>query len=255
VLQSMEQQAWQNPLEQKYDNDAVFRAVVRTLGSNSRQWSAFLSNEPQIAHILSDFRLEEVRRNPPDGFELARLLPGLTATADARGILNWAHRLADNHDYYASVVSAAIEMQHRFEEMPSQELFLCVVAHFTDHRHQSRKWPGMGFALGCELLRNLHWNGFKPDRHIKRLLKRWTKDQINVQEAMERLRGVIGRMDGTLSDNLKWSLIGMEITPDDHRTNLSQFDNLVWLLGAYVEKKGRESECNYMVAPGEHPVG
>lgn len=28
----------------------------------------------------------------------------------------------------------------------------------------------MGFALGSEFLRNLGWNGFKPDRHNRRLL-------------------------------------------------------------------------------------
>jgi len=262
VLQSLDQKACANPLDQKYDNNAIFRAVVRTLGSNSRKWTTFRSNEQKIQQILSDFRVEGVERNPPNCFDLARLLPDQTATADACAILNWAHLLSENQNYYATVVEASDRLQHRFNEregqyIPSHKLFLCVVAHFTDSSHgaQARKWPGMGFVLGSEFLRNLHWNGFKPDRHIKRLLNRWTNDQINVQQAMEHLRHVIGHRDSALSDNLRWSLTGMEITPDDHRANFSQFDNLLWLLGAYVERKGRESEYNYMVSePADHPV-
>jgi hypothetical protein len=261
LLQLIDQQAWENPLNQKYDNSVIFRAVVRTLGSNSRKWTTCLTNELQIRQILCGFRVEEVDRNPPNCFELARLLSGQTATADACAILNWAHRLSETQNYYASVVQASSEIQRRVSKehqdpyMPSHKLFLSVVAHFTDasFRSRSRKWPGMGFVLGSEFLRNLHWNGFKPDRHIKRLLQRWTKDQINVDQTMEQLQCIIGRRDGALSENLRWSLIGMEITPEDHRANFSQFDNLIWLLGAYVEKKGRESEYNYMLTePADH---
>jgi hypothetical protein len=249
VLKSLDQEAWENPLNQEYNNNEIFRAVVRALGSNSRKWATFLSNSDQIEEILSDFQVEEVNRSPPNCFELAKLLPGQTATGDACAILKWAHVLSEHENYYASVIQKANEIQNRFQELPAHELFLCVVAHFTDssRRAQARKRPGMGFALGSEFLRNLHWNGFKPDRHIKRLLHRWANAQIDVGQAMEKLRGVIGRRDGALLENLRWSLTGMEITPDDHKANFSHFDNLVWLLGAYVEKKGRESECNYVL--------
>jgi hypothetical protein len=255
VLQSLGQKACANPLNQNYDNDAVFHAAVRTLGSNSRKWATFLSNEPKLNRILSGFRVEEVGRTPPNCFDLAKLLPGQTATADARAILNWAHLLSRNQNYYASVVEASARIQNRLAEREkdddiSHRLFMCVVAHFTNSSRgaQTRKWPGMGYVLGSEFLRNLHWNGFKPDRHIKRLLTRWTNDQIDVQQAIEQWRHVIGRKDRALSENLRLSLTGMEITPDDHKANFSQFDNLLWLLGAYVEKKGQESQCNYMLA-------
>jgi hypothetical protein len=259
VLQSLDQHACENPIDKEYDNNTIFRAVVRAIGSNSRKWTTFLKNEPQIAQMLSCFQVEEVERKRPSCFELASLLPGQSATADACAILNWAHLLSENQNYYAGVVQASTEIKSRFLErekrcMPLDKLFLCVVAHFTDasRRSQARKWSGMGFALGSEFLRNLGWNGFKPDRHIKRLLNRWTKDQINVQQSTEQLRLTISRRDSALLDNLRWSLTGMEITPDDHRKNFSQVDNLVWLLGAYVEKKGRESNYDYILAD---PVG
>jgi hypothetical protein len=198
-----------------------------------------LNNERQIEQLLSSFRVREVERHPPNCLDLARLLPGITATADARAILNWARLLSKSPDYYAAVIVAeANEIQS-----PSQLRFLGVVARFTDPAHP-HKWPGMGFALGSEFLRNLRWNGFKPDRHIKRLLARWTKGEIDIQSAMDQLLGVIGRKDRALLDNLQWSLTGMEISPDDH---FSRLDNLIWLLGAYVERKGRESNFNYVL--------
>jgi hypothetical protein len=235
VLRSLDQPSCENPLTQQFDNDAVFRAAVRAIGSNSRKWATYLGNERQLKQLLSDFRVTEVGSNPPDCAALAKLLPGITATADARAILNWARLLGEKRDYYATVIVAGANSI----PLPPQLLFLGVVARFTD-RAYPHKWPGMGFALGSEFLRNLRWNGFKPDRHIKRLLARWTNGEINVQPALNQLLGVIGRKD---RDNLQWSLTGMEISPDDH---FSRLDNLIWLLGAYVERKGRESNFNYV---------
>lgn len=238
VLRSLDQQTCENPLTQQFDNDAVFRAAVRALGSNSRKWATFLNNERQIEQLLSSFRVREVERHPPNCLDLARLLPGITATADARAILNWARLLSEKRDYYSTVIVAGANRI----QLPPQLRFLGVITHFTDPAHP-HKWPGMGFALGSEFLRNLRWNGFKPDRHIKRLLARWTKGEIDIQSAMDQLLGVIGRKDRALLDNLQWSLTGMEISPDDH---FSRLDNLIWLLGAYVERKGRESNFNYV---------
>jgi hypothetical protein len=254
VLRSLDQQAFENAVNQEYENDFIFRAVVRTIGNNSRKWTTFLAMESNISRVLSNYCVEEVVKNPPKCFELAKLLPGQTATADASAVLNWAQMLSENHHYYANVARAAREIHQRFgecegEHLTLNKLFLCVVAHFADpsRRAKDRKWWGMGFTLGSEFLRNLHWNGFKPDRHIKRLLNRWTDGQVDVLPAAREVQRVIRRSDAALLDNLRWSLIGMEITPDDHRANFSQFDNLIWLLGVYVEKKGKESEYNYLL--------
>lgn len=257
VLESLDQLPVDAPLNQQCDNSVVFRAVVRALGSNNRKWTTFTANEVKIEEMLSGFDLGRIAKERPHCFELARLLPGTTATADACAILHWAHRLHTNVSYYAAqIVNASSEIQNTFRRkvgraIEQHELFLCVVAHFTDpsKARRDRKWPGMGFPLGSEFLRNLHWNGFKPDRHLKRLLlERWTTNQINVQDQLKDLRTVISWDSPDLTENLKCSLIGMQIAPDDFRSNLSQFDNLIWLLGAYVEKKGGESAYDYMLS-------
>jgi hypothetical protein len=141
-------------------------------------------------------RLEQQKRLTRN---LAKLLPGITAIAVARAIIHWMNRFAETQNYYMTIVQTSADIQDRFKCegkcIPLHELFLCIVAYFTNDRMQSLKWPGMGFALGSEFLRNLHWNGFKPDRHIKRLLSRWTIGQISVDQAIGTLRSIIGRKD------------------------------------------------------------
>jgi hypothetical protein len=103
----------------------------------------------------------------------------------------------------------------------------------------------MGYVLTSEFLRNLHWNGFKPDRHIKRLIDRWFPGGgATVQDRVTRLHSLVGRRRKDLETYLTYSLVGISASPPG--IPLSQVDNLVWLLGAYVEKKGRESSRNYL---------
>lgn len=253
VLDKLNQRACEHPLEQEFTNNQVFEAAVRALASNSRNWSTFLKNKEKIAAKLSQFLVEEVAKRPPPCFELAELLPGQTSGADACAILSWANFLSElqGKNYYSDIIKSESErLRARLGSsgVASHELFLCVVAHFTDpsSKARGRKWPGMGFALGSEFLRNLHWNGFKPDRHIRRLLSLWVKEQ-NVDREVEVLKKVIGRGGQELLGNLRLSLVGASISPDDYRSNYSQIDNRIWLLGAYVEKKGHESNESYIV--------
>jgi hypothetical protein len=44
---------------------------------------------------------------------------------------------------------------------------------------------------------------------------------------------------------LKYSLIGIEATPRGVPHSFT--DNLVWLLGAYLERKGKESDTSYVL--------
>jgi hypothetical protein len=245
VLQELDQKPTENPVDQKYDNNAIFRAAVRALGSNSRQWATFRRNEPAIMETLHHYQVQKVVESPPIQADLAKLLPGQSASGDARAMLAWAHLLTQNPNYYEKVVRVAKDING----LPAHEHSLCVIAHFTDgsKKAKTRKWPGMGFVLGSEFLRNLRWNGFKPDRHVKRLLDRWTNKKADVHQDVQRLIGIIGRSDRELRDNIKWSLIGAKVAPDDCKKNLSQLDNIIWLLGAYVEKKNRESTCEYMI--------
>jgi thermostable 8-oxoguanine DNA glycosylase len=111
-----------------------------------------------------------------------------------------------------------------------------------------RKWPGVGFALGAEFLRNVGWNGFKPDRHIKRLLQHWTKGQIDVQPQLNHLITLIDSSGAELKENLSCLLTGISIATNDYKNKLSHLDNLIWLLGAYVEKKNKETDLPYVIA-------
>ena len=242
ILEKLGQKASENPLTQELDNNEVFEAAVRALASNSRRWSAFLKNEKELAERLSKFQVEEVARRPPSRIGISELLPGQTSNADAVAILKWANLLSklDGRSYYSGVITRKAEevlSQAHDRKLVSHELFLCLVAHFTDPSPRARqyKWPGMGFALGSEFLRNLNWNGFKPDRHIKRLLAHWVNEKIDVQKDVEFLKKLIGRRDRELLENLRISLIGTRISPDEY--SYSQVDNLIWLLGAYVETK------------------
>jgi hypothetical protein len=51
-----------------------------------------------------------------------------------------------------------------------------------------------------------------------------------------------------LSTYLTYSLMGISSSPPG--VTFSYVDNLVWLLGAYVEKKGRESNHTYLTPTG-----
>ena len=57
------------------------------------------------------------------------------------------------------------------------------------------------------------------------------------------LAGVVGRRDFQTVAFVRCSLLGAAVTPP--RVPLSVADNLVWLLGASVERKGHETAERY----------
>ncbi|MEO6957305.1 MAG: hypothetical protein ABI137_11240 [Antricoccus sp.] len=107
----------------------------------------------------------------------------------------------------------------------------------------------MGFTLACEFLRNLGWNGFKQDVHIKMLLgsERWLGTAQNncfTSEATD-LGDVIGSRSKEVIFNIRYRIAGLSITPDG--MSASRIDNLVWLIGANIEKKNHESSTDYLI--------
>jgi len=110
----------------------------------------------------------------------------------------------------------------------------------------SWKAPGMGPTLASEFLRNLGWNGFKPDRHIQRLFSLWFPDVVEgCRERAVELAALLGTRAKDVVAFFTFSLVGHAVTPPGR--TLSEVDNLVWALGAYVEKTGRESKLGYRV--------
>ena len=256
VIDKLDQAPSNNPRE-PHSNAQVFEAAVRALGSNSRSWATFLRNAKELRNRLGGFDPAQARG--VDVTTLAELLPGTTATRDAQAILKWAKMLAkhdaDGTNYYDNVVELAALMEQRARvqagvDLPNEQLMLCVVGHLIDE--PPKKWngprvgklAGMRFALGSEFFRNMGWNGFKPDRHVIRLLDRWARLLVQQQSSrVNALTPLIGRNTKELRKLLGNSLAGIEITPGD---NYSRADNMIWLLGAYVEKKGKESDTRYV---------
>src|SRR5437016_9366218 len=102
------------------------------------------------------------------------------------------------------------------------------------------KGPGMGPTLASEFLRNLRLTGFKPDRHVRRLFSRWFPDlALAITPRARELSRLLGTESRDIIEFFLFALVGPAVTPAG--TAWSHVDNLVWALGAYVEKKGRES--------------
>ena len=112
----------------------------------------------------------------------------------------------------------------------------------------------MGGVLASEFLRNLHCETYKPDRHIMRLLGSWFPDQMRdaQSQAATIASDLFGRAGRVARDFLAGTLLGIAVTPPD--VAFAEADNLIWALGAYVEKKGRESTVNYTMHNSQRAV-
>tara|TARA_Y100001934_G_C11931761_1_gene576069 strand:- start:205 stop:687 length:483 start_codon:yes stop_codon:yes gene_type:complete len=102
-------------------------------------------------------------------------------------------------------------------------------------------FPGMGVAIASEFLRNLKWDGYKPDRHIIWAINRWKSDfeqydnrvnqtlehfeELNVSRAQEILRPV------------KQGLYAIYATPiNTECSTFSEADNLLWAFVSYMKR-------------------
>lgn len=253
------QQLDATPTTRTVTNREVFRAAVRALASNSRSWSTFLQRERTLASLLADYDPRATHDAISEGrvslTDLKACLPGQTATADAKAILRWADLLEEVPNYNRGLAG----LEQAFGDMGAEDQeLLPVVAGFLGNGPQkvradsltppanleSWKLPGMGAVLASEFLRNLRWNGFKPDRHIKRLFGQWFPEAVTACEPRARqLAAMIGSKGKELVVFLTFSLVGVSVTPAGH--TFTEVDNLVWALGAYVEKRGRESDTRY----------
>ena len=266
----------QTPIEdphlQQPSNRTVFRAAVRSIGSNSRSWATYLRTEPDLEELLFQFDPVEVNAAVEDGrisvSSIGRFLPGQSSSGDARAIIKWAKRLTGEGLFHEELRAIAA----CFESMAKRELpggfaqgehFLCVVGflgyppnrwlkkadlpeHLRGRSAEEWKLPGMGYALTSEMLRNLRWDGYKADRHIMRLLDSWVPELVEAsQERALQLAALIGTKNRDLLNVLAFSLAGMSLAPDG--IPRSHVDNMIWALGAYVEKKGHESDIAFVV--------
>lgn len=267
LLECLGQAPSDNPLCVEHSVNEVFEAAVRALASNSRQWIQFLRRQERLKEILCDYDACEFVStiNATDEHnvveEIARLLGGQTERRDAKAIVKWARLLCACPDYYKNVIVAlaldlCYEANEKCRRQPSAaELLPALVGALVSKTRRSREryrrlqipcacvgLPGMRYVLASEFLRNLGWNGFKPDRHVKRLIKRWHPGLAAEQPCYSALAGTGER---EFREFVQYSLTGMALTPPG--ISYSHMDNLIWLLGAYVEGTGNETDTNYLL--------
>lgn len=259
VVHSFDQAPSPDPLA-PLPNATVFEAAVLALASNSRSWATFLKTKSQLYDVLGGLELAEARDATPA--TLAKFLTGSTGNSDAGAIVKWAKLLSDLDDkgvnYYDGVIALADWIKDRataagIADLPNEHLMLCLVGHLMDE--PPKRWAGprvgklngMRFALGSEFFRNLGWNGFKPDRHVIRLLDCWAPELVKQQEGIaNRLAPLTGRKSAEIGQMMRYSLAGIAISSSE---NYSRTDNLIWLLGANVETKRKgcpERDARYV---------
>jgi hypothetical protein len=271
LLLKLGQAPVKDPLSKTYSNNDVFRAAVRAIGSNSRTWATFLLHETQLSNLLYGYDPEHTNNAVEQGIlkahDLKLCLPGQSSSKDAAAILCWARLLAETCDYYAFVSDLGLAFSHLAEAvykrpLSNADFLLCVAGYlgkppaawsgeqFLGSAGRSvilarRKTPGMSYTLASEFLRNLGWTGFKPDRHVIRLFDNWLPyGTAEVDSQVQDLVQLIGNNPKDLHVFLAYSSLGIRISPPG--VPHSHVDNLIWLLGAYVEKKNHESEHTYL---------
>ena len=232
----------------------VFRAAALALASNMRQWSRVLNCLGKFESLLDQY--DPVAFSRAVDADCARIrdvedcLGGQTARSDAAAIVKWAAMLEKNPSYFNALNKLKSDMEARVHDGEGVPVLAAFLGSPPTKRMRKRwplsgmeswKAPGMGMPLASEFLRNLHWEGFKPDRHIKRLIGRWFPEVVESKfgRASYLAREILHCGSKDVIIGLNFSLAGMAVTPND--CSFTRADNLVWALGAYVEKKDKES--------------
>ena len=233
----------------------VFRAVALALASNMRQWSRVLNCLGKFESLLEQYDpaafSREVDADCARIRDVEDCLGGQTARSDAAAIVKWAAMLEKNPGYLNALNKLKSDMEARIHDGEVVPVLAAFLGSPPTKRMRKRwpppsemeswKAPGMGMPLASEFLRNLHWEGFKPDRHIKRLIGRWFPEVVESKfgRADYLAREILSCGSKDVIIGLKFSLAGIAVTPND--CSFTKADNLVWALGAYVEKKNKES--------------
>ena len=233
----------------------VFRAAALALASNMRQWSRVLNCLGKFESLLEQYDpaafSREVDADCARIRDVEDCLGGQTARSDAAAIVKWAAMLEKNPGYLNALNKLKSDMEARVHDGEVVPVLAAFLGSLPTKRMRKRwpppsgmeswKVPGMGMPLASEFLRNLHWEGFKPDRHIKRLIGRWFPEVVESKfgRASYLAREILHCGSKDVIIGLNFSLAGMAVTPND--CSFTRADNLVWALGAYVEKKDKES--------------
>lgn len=267
IVSGFNQQSRTDPLDANITNEEVLDAAIRALGSNSRSWALFRKKKDAIRTRLAAYDVSTGHREQV-AEELKKELTGFTSTADAFALIEWKHLLDEIPGYYDHIsriagAFKAMAVRKNITKMADTHIMICLAGYLgnpgkrwegnetetIDLPPDKRKLPGMDNVLASEFFRNLGWPGFKPDRHVKRLLDRWLQcipdSLLSLLGAeQDQLLSLIGKRNKSLSSYVYYSLLGLHLTPVG--TPPSEADALIWLLGAYVERSGFESDFCYI---------
>lgn len=246
LLERLDQMTYD--VDEERTNQKVFRAAVRAIGSTQRKWTTFLKREGELERLLGGYDPEVAMKLAPE--DLREFFPGQTGGMNAEAVLAWAQMLVENPSYYEDLRAIgehlAAAAQQQDENISPEEQMVGIIGLLSDGPGSRwkgptfKKWPGMGYAIGAEFMRNLGWSGFKPDTHIERLLNAWVPEVVEAQEERAKwLVSLTGKRSTTLISAAKYSLAGLAITPDG--TAASKADNLLWLLGSEIVPRGAET--------------
>jgi len=262
LLQALNQTPVDNPIERDHASTDVFRAAVAAIGSNSRDWAVFNAQAEQLSAALESYDPDKVHaavcNGSLDADMLRNYFSGQTGASDAQAVLKWAKRLSER-DFMDELHGVARAISAELAHSPSASRYMmpclavCLATpakrwvsravnrkDLQDMTCEDLKLAGMGPTLASEFLRNLKFDGFKPDRHVIRLLDLMAPQVVEESEVKAReLAAACGRGSKETINFLKYSLAGQVLTP--RGTPYSEADNLLWALGHYVEKKGHES--------------
>jgi hypothetical protein len=268
LLGSLKQEV--KAVDRPVGNQEVFEAAVRALGSNSRAWSMFISKEHELREVLENY--DPVRVMKKDLAALTDTIktyfPGQTSSNDAQAVIMWAKKLVTYDSFYNDVILKVTEaLREKYKQavpgdvLSDEDLLIFICGFFAKPSPkllneygmnlgpiEDIKFNGMGYVLASEFMRNLGWNGFKPDRHIKRLLTYWFGHKIVNGEKMAILEDLLGSKNKELREFILFSLLGQQVSPKGMK--YSEVDNLIWATGAYLIKKGKEAEFPRYVVSG-----
>ncbi|GAB3919466.1 hypothetical protein GCM10011575_30520 [Microlunatus endophyticus] len=265
LIKSMGQVDDGDPITATKTRAEIFRAAVRSLGSGQTKWVKYLAAHESVKETLHSFDPDAVATDVTAGRdvagELRDVLPRAAFRSPATAMVAWAKLLHEEPSFYSSVqqLGSAILTSGLREQADGLLPVVATVLSRPDRPHRLRealvrlgaparddwKLPGMGFPLASEFRRNLHWRGFKPDTHVKRLLGLWLQDQMpSFALRAAELATLVGVGDAEARKNIQYSLAGLSITPPGESP--SKIDNLVWLIGANIETKNRTSGRSYL---------
>jgi agmatine deiminase len=207
-------------------NRHVLRAAALAIGSNSRDWATFSKEKEQFLAFVHDGEDDAFVRK-----EIAAHLTGVTGPADIAAIIAWREMLRRMPEFAKLVLDPIVVRYQEVGNLSEIERTALMSLEFASTIHS----PGMGFALSSEFLRNLGRPGFKPDRHIMRLLKLWQPGYLAaVARAKELLRNYIGREDSDAVQQLAACILGDRFT--EGWADKIAADQIIWLYGALTRR-------------------